>query len=98
MLNLEQVFELNNKKTNNFWDEIFLEQKMNIFMKSYMGVINNIYKDKITILGGDIIYQIPNNELELYGIHQLKRQQHTGQKRETATPSPAQHCKPISRP
>ena len=72
MLNLEQIFESNNKKSNNFWDEIFLEQKMNLFMKSYMGVINNIYKDKITILGGDIIYQIANNEIELYRIHQLK--------------------------
>ena len=41
-------------------------------MKSYMGIIYNIYKDKITIFGGDIIYSIQNEDNELYDIHKLK--------------------------
>ena len=42
-------------------------------MKSYMGIINNIYKDKITMFGGDVIYS--NNNIDnncLFDIHKLK--------------------------
>ena len=65
LLDLEKVFESNNfiiNKISSLWEEVELDQNINIFMKSYMGTITNIYKDKITIFGGDIIYN--NNKLK----------------------------------
>ena len=77
LLDLEKVFESNNfiiNKISSLWEEVELDQNINIFMKSYMGTITNIYKDKITIFGGDIIYNNNkrNEENEFTEIHKLK--------------------------
>ena len=72
ILDLKALFEINDKNEKSiFWEEIELENNTNKFMKSYMGIINNIYKDKITIFGGDIIYH-KNKESEYFDIHKLK--------------------------
>ena len=77
LLDLEKVFEnkyLIINESFSLWEEIELEQNINIFMKSYMGIITNIYKDKITIFGGDIIHNgsKKNEENDFNEIHKLK--------------------------
>ena len=59
MLDLKEEFEnFYKNKNEKFWKNINIKPNCDFFMKSYMGIINLPLTNKVTILGGEKLYNI----------------------------------------